>query len=224
MAESGAGAMATAPPLPAEPVAAAERGEFTAPESGTASAVVPLSATPPSLAKSPPAPPPTLRARGRAAALAYFTRWRGIPGRKPLPLASFRGALKAGLCGAAGMMALAGVFRGGSADATDAAAVLIGSFGASAVLVYSAPGAPLSQPRNVFFGHVVSAAIGVAARVLLVDMAGAGDATARLLVGTGVVGLSIFAMALFGVTHPPGGATALLAVLGNAHVVSLGWL
>lgn len=39
--------------------------------------------------------------------------------------------------------------------------MVIGSFGATAVLVYSAWQAPLAQPRNVIFGHVLSALVGV---------------------------------------------------------------
>ena len=38
---------------------------------------------------------------------------------------------------------------------------LIGSFGASAVLLYGTPGVPLAQPRNLMGGHILSALIGV---------------------------------------------------------------
>ena len=38
---------------------------------------------------------------------------------------------------------------------------LIASFGATAVLIYGAPKAPFSKPKNVFFGHLFSAIIGV---------------------------------------------------------------
>jgi CBS-domain-containing membrane protein len=41
--------------------------------------------------------------------------------------------------------------------------LIIGSFGASAVLVYGAVRSPLAQPRNLVGGHVISALIGVAA-------------------------------------------------------------
>ncbi|CAF1405693.1 unnamed protein product, partial [Didymodactylos carnosus] len=45
---------------------------------------------------------------------------------------------------------------------------LIGSFGASAVLIYGAPTSPLAQPRNLIGGHVLSALVGCIVRVILV--------------------------------------------------------
>ncbi|HBT96714.1 MAG TPA: HPP family protein, partial [Desulfobulbaceae bacterium] len=44
---------------------------------------------------------------------------------------------------------------------------LVGSFGASAVLVYGAPKSPLAQPRNVLGGHVVSALVGISVRLFV---------------------------------------------------------
>lgn len=95
----------------------------------------------------------------------------------------------------------------------------LGSFGATAVLVYAAPAAPLAQPRNVVLGHALSAAVGVAARVALAGapLPGARPAGAAL-----AVALSVSLMAAFGVTHPPGGATALIAAVGGADVEALG--
>ena len=51
-------------------------------------------------------------------------------------------------------------------DGTDLVMV-IGSFGASAVLVYGAAESPLAQPRNLIGGHVISAIVGVTADQLL---------------------------------------------------------
>jgi CBS-domain-containing membrane protein len=45
--------------------------------------------------------------------------------------------------------------------------LLVGSFGASAVLLYGAPRSPLAQPRNLIGGHALSALIGVSAWLLL---------------------------------------------------------
>jgi CBS-domain-containing membrane protein len=85
--------------------------------------------------------------------------------------------------------------------------LLIGSFGASAVLLFSAPGGELSQPRNLVGGHVISAVIGV----ILVKLCG------PTTLATGLaVGLAIGAMYLTHTLHPPGGATALIAVAGSA--------
>ena len=51
-------------------------------------------------------------------------------------------------------------------DETDLV-MIIGSFGASAVLIYGAIRSPLAQPRNLVGGHMISAAIGVTAYKLL---------------------------------------------------------
>ena len=92
---------------------------------------------------------------------------------------------------------------------------LIGSFGASCVLVYGAIQSPLAQPRNLVGGHVVSAIIGVTVCQLLPDIVWL---TAPL-----AVALSIVAMQVTKTLHPPGGATALIAVTGSAKIKSLGY-
>lgn len=88
--------------------------------------------------------------------------------------------------------------------------LIVASFGASAVLVYGVPDAPLSQPRNVIGGHVVSAVVGV----LTYTLCGLTWWSAAL--GTA---LALVAMMLTKTTHPPGGATALFAVLSRATPV-----
>ena len=77
----------------------------------------------------------------------------------------------------------------------DANMFLIGSFDASAVLIYGVPMGELSQPRNLIGGHVISAL---------------------------AVSVAIAAMLATNTTHPPGGATALIAVIGGASVHRLG--
>jgi CBS-domain-containing membrane protein len=93
---------------------------------------------------------------------------------------------------------------------------LIGSFGASSVLVYGAIQSPLAQPRNLVGGHVVSAIIGVAVYQLLPDIIWL---TAPL-----AVALSIVMMQVTKTLHPPGGATALIAVTGSAKIKALGFM
>lgn len=83
--------------------------------------------------------------------------------------------------------------------------LLIGSFGASAVLLFGATESPLSQPRNLIGGHLVSAVVAVAVVALF------GSTPLAIAVG---VGLAIFAMNLTHTTHPPGGATALIGIQG----------
>lgn len=93
---------------------------------------------------------------------------------------------------------------------------LIGSFGASSVLVYGVIQSPLAQPRNLIGGHVVSAIIGVSIFQLLPGIVWM---TAPL-----AVSLSIIAMQYTKTLHPPGGATALIAVTGSEKIKSLGYL
>lgn len=85
--------------------------------------------------------------------------------------------------------------------------LLIGSFGASAVMLFGAPDSPLAQPRNLIGGHLVSAGVAV----LLVALFGSSYGVVAL-----GVGLAIGLMHLTHTTHPPGGATALIGVQGHA--------
>jgi CBS-domain-containing membrane protein len=81
--------------------------------------------------------------------------------------------------------------------------LLIGSFGASAVLLFGATDSPLAQPRNLIGGHLVSAVVAV----IIVALLGSTPLTMSI-----AVGLSICIMNLTHTTHPPGGATALIGV------------
>lgn len=94
--------------------------------------------------------------------------------------------------------------------------MIIGSFGASAVLVYGAIRSPLAQPRNLIGGHMLSAVIGVAAFQFLGDIPWLAAALA--------VSIAIALMHLTRTLHPPGGATALIAVIGGDAVHNLGYL
>lgn len=92
---------------------------------------------------------------------------------------------------------------------------LIGSFGASAVLVFGATNSPLAQPRNLFFGHLISALIGVSVMKLVPDVLWLSAALS--------VSLSIVAMQITRTMHPPGGATALIANIGSPQIIALGY-
>lgn len=93
---------------------------------------------------------------------------------------------------------------------------LIGSFGASSVLIYGAVESPMAQPRNLIGGHVVSAIVGVTINMILPDVVWL---TAPL-----AVSLSIVCMQYTKTLHPPGGATALIAVIGTEKIQELGYL
>ncbi|WP_159637447.1 HPP family protein [Sphingobacterium composti Ten et al. 2007 non Yoo et al. 2007] len=93
---------------------------------------------------------------------------------------------------------------------------LIGSFGASSVLVYGAVHSPLAQPRNLVAGHVVSAIVGVTIAKLFPDII--------WLTAPSAVALSIVAMQVTRCLHPPGGATALIAITGGTKIAELGYM
>ena len=92
---------------------------------------------------------------------------------------------------------------------------LIGSFGASAALLFGAPHAPLAQPRSLVLGQLIAAVCGVTAFKLVGDDVGVAAGLA--------VGSAAALMLLTGSLHPPAGATALIAVLGPAKVHALGY-
>lgn len=93
--------------------------------------------------------------------------------------------------------------------------MLIGSFGASAVLLYGAVKSPLAQPRNLMGGHILSAIIGVTFYQLFSSHIWFASAAA--------VATAIALMHITKTLHPPGGATALIAVIGGDQIHSLGY-
>lgn len=94
--------------------------------------------------------------------------------------------------------------------------LVIASFGASAVLIYGAVNSPLAQPRNLVGGHILSAIIGVASFRLFNGNI--------LFCSAFAVATSILIMQLTLTLHPPGGATALIAVIGSEQIHNLGFL
>ncbi len=103
---------------------------------------------------------------------------------------------------------------GALATGSAAGAVIVAPMGASAVLVFAVPASPLAQPWPVVAGNTLSALVGVAVAALVpVPAFAAGVA----------VGLAILVMSLTRSLHPPGGAAALLAVVGGPAVAALGW-
>jgi len=93
--------------------------------------------------------------------------------------------------------------------------LLVGSFGASAVLVYGTIESPSAQPRNLIGGHLVSATVGVTVYLLLPEQV--------WLAAPLAVAAAIALMLLTHTLHPPGGATALIAVIGSQQIHELGY-
>ena len=82
---------------------------------------------------------------------------------------------------------------------------LIPPFGASMVLVMSVHESPLAHPRNILFGHMLSALSGV----FIFSMLGFSSLSVGL-----AVGLAIFLMMTTKTVHPPAGANPIIAILG----------
>jgi CBS domain-containing membrane protein len=96
------------------------------------------------------------------------------------------------------------------------AVYLIGSFGASSVLVYGIIQSPFSQPRNLVGGHLISAIVGVTVHKIVPDIIWIAAPLA--------VSFSIIFMQMTKTLHPPGGATALIANIGSDKIKSLGYM
>lgn len=93
--------------------------------------------------------------------------------------------------------------------------LLVASMAASAVLLFAVPHGALSQPWAVIGGHLLSAFIGVSCQRLF---------PGYFWTGALAVGLAVAAMHYLRCIHPPGGATALAAVIGGPDVHALGYL
>jgi CBS domain-containing membrane protein len=144
----------------------------------------------------------------------YFTKLRGAQGQKSPPRRPWSEICWSWLGSFLGIYAvylLNSYLNIASSDNL----YLIGSFGASAVLIYGAPSADFSQPRNLIGGHLVSAFAGVSIQQLV-----AGDIA---LAGALAVSFAIVGMHITRTLHPPGGATALIAVIGGTRIHALGF-
>lgn len=92
--------------------------------------------------------------------------------------------------------------------------IVVAPIGASAVLVFAVPASPLAQPWSVVGGNIISALVGVTiARYVPNIFLAAGLA----------VGGAILLMSLLRCLHPPGGASALTAVIGSAVIHDAGY-
>lgn len=95
------------------------------------------------------------------------------------------------------------------------AGLIVASMGASAVLIFAVPHGPLSQPWALGCGHLVSAVIGVSCYLFIPNL---------FVAAASAVGLAITAMYYLRCIHPPGGATALTAVVAGSSVHALGYM
>jgi CBS domain-containing membrane protein len=91
---------------------------------------------------------------------------------------------------------------------------IVAPMGASAVLLFAAPGSPLAQPYSLLLGNVVSTLIGVTAARMFDGVT---------LAASVAVAVAIPVMMALRCVHPPGGACALFTAVGSAAVAQQGY-
>ena len=87
---------------------------------------------------------------------------------------------------------------------------LIASFGSSMVLLYGYPESPFAQPKNIFFGHLLTSFVGIACLILI-------PVPLYILLPLSV-GLGVSVMILFNVTHPPAGGNPIIVIMGSVSL------
>ena len=85
---------------------------------------------------------------------------------------------------------------------------LAGSFGSSMVLLFGFPESPFAQPKNVFFGHLITALVGV----IFVNFI-----PLPIYINIALaVGAGIFFMILLNMVHPHAGGNPIIVIIGSA--------
>ena len=84
---------------------------------------------------------------------------------------------------------------------------LVASFGSTMVLLYGYPESPFAQPKNIFFGHLITALIGILVLNFL--------PLPLFIIIPFAVGLGVAFMILLNVTHPPAGGNPIIVIIGS---------
>ena len=87
---------------------------------------------------------------------------------------------------------------------------LIASFGSSMVLLYGYPESPFAQPKNIFFGHLLTAIVGL---IFLYFVP-----LPLFLIIPLAVGFGVSFMILLNVTHPPAGGNPIIVIMGSVSI------
>ena len=93
---------------------------------------------------------------------------------------------------------------------TELGVFLIASFGSSMVLLYGYPENPFAQPKNIFFGHLLTSVVGI---VFLFF-----TAVPTFIIIPLAVGLGVSLMILFKVSHPPAGGNPIIIIIGSVSI------
>tara|TARA_B100000287_G_scaffold30856_1_gene28914 strand:- start:2838 stop:3299 length:462 start_codon:yes stop_codon:yes gene_type:complete len=87
---------------------------------------------------------------------------------------------------------------------------LIASFGSTMVLLYGYPESPFAQPKNIFFGHLITALSGLFFLYFI-------PMPIYILIPL-AVGAGVFLMIFFNVTHPPAGGNPIIVIMGSVSL------
>jgi CBS-domain-containing membrane protein len=142
---------------------------------------------------------PSTASPASASEKSFYAKLRGQATVLP-PRASFKQIGLAGMGGAVAIGTVAGLAT------VSQQPLVLGSFGASCVLLFGFPESPFSQPRNVVFGHVLSSLVGLLAQKFL----GAHWWTVALAAGS-----ALALMMLTRTVHPPAGSNPVIVHLAQ---------
>ena len=87
---------------------------------------------------------------------------------------------------------------------------LIASFGSTMVLLYGYPESPFAQPKNIFFGHLITSLVGVFVLYFV--------PLPLYIVLPLAVGLGVTLMILLKITHPPAGGNPIIVIMGSVSL------
>ncbi|EKG19788.1 HPP domain-containing protein [Macrophomina phaseolina MS6] len=153
----------------------------------------------------------------------WASRWLGYRASPPAPLSPYLVYFWSFIAAFCGLSVLQAIFNYSDYFKSRHVPGIIASYGASAVLVYGAPQAPLAQPRAVLGGHFLSALIGICITKLFSLMpSDAKFESLRWLAASLSTSIAIVVMQVTDTTHPPAGATALLPAV-DADIWNLSW-
>lgn len=119
-----------------------------------------------------------------------------------------------------GIGLLEGIFKSQTVFTGHHAPMIIASYGATAILCFNANQAPLSQPRNIFWGHFISSLVGICIQKLF--SLGSGGRDNYWASGALSVGVASILMSIFNCVHPPAGASALLPSV-DSEIQMMSW-
>ncbi|KIJ20219.1 hypothetical protein PAXINDRAFT_108073 [Paxillus involutus ATCC 200175] len=151
-----------------------------------------------------------------------ISRWLGYRASPPKPLPEYgvwTWTFVAAFCGVSVVQA---VFSRAHYFIERGVPPIVASYGASAVLIYGVIESPLAQPRALLGGHFISALLGICISKLFQLCPPDRYVELQWLAGSLTVSVAIVAMQITKTTHPPAGATALLAAV-NQDVIDMSW-